>query len=140
MANSIHGTLTEYSLELPLPPKQCSPNGRYHWAEKAKEVKAYRQAVGEYLFYVHKLAGAFEMPVIIDLEFYLCRKDVNYYYPRDEDNARASFKSGQDALVDAGVVPSDSKKNVRAGSVKLYTRAKEHKGRTCVVMTIRTIK
>jgi len=33
-----------YELTLPLPPKECSPNARTHWARKAKAVRVYRQA------------------------------------------------------------------------------------------------
>lgn len=123
---------------LPLPPKKVSPNGRGHWAGKARAVKAYREQCTALMRATHE-APFPPGRVVIDLEFYLCRpvSDKTSFYPRDEDNARGAMKAAQDALKDAAIIPGDGKKYVRVGHTTLYTRAKEHQGFTCVVMTIR---
>jgi Holliday junction resolvase RusA-like endonuclease len=127
----------EQVIVLALPFAELSPNARCHWAAKARKVKEYRQLAA----WVMKLAKLTPVDgrVLIDLEFYLCRVDDGkfFYYPKDEDNARAAMKAAQDALKDAGIVAGDGKKNVGVGATKLYTKAKEHQGYTCVVMTIR---
>jgi Holliday junction resolvase RusA-like endonuclease len=130
---------------LPLPPKKLSPNGREHWRYKAQAVKAYRGSCAEWFqSQMHGIKRSdlpgFQNRVVIDLEFYLCRLkgDESLYYPKDEDNARSAMKAAQDALKDAGIIPGDGKRLVKVGSTTLYTRAKEHRGFTCVVMTLRS--
>lgn len=104
---------------------------------RAKAIKAYRQQCAALMQSAKH--EPFTGRVVIDLEFYLCRvlNDMKSCYPKDEDNARGSMKAAQDALKDAGIIPGDGKKYVRIGETRLYTRAKEHQGFTCVVMTIR---
>lgn len=126
---------------LPLPPQKASPNGRGHWAGKARAVKDYRAQCFRLMVverHLQKIATIKDR-VVIDLEFYLCRvaNDTTSCYSKDEDNARGSMKAAQDALKDAGIIAGDGKKHVRVGRTTLYTRAKEHQGFTCVVMTIR---
>lgn len=123
---------------LPLPPKKLSPNGRgLYWMAKAKAIKSYRNACTALMRNAKQ--EPFAGRVAIDLEFYLCRvfNDTKSYYPNDEDNARGSVKAAQDALKDAGIIAGDGQKFVRVGKTTLYTRAKEHQGFTCVVMTLR---
>lgn len=122
---------------LPLPPVNLSPNARCHWRPKAAAVKAYRQQSAALMRAAQ--VPQFDGLVAVDLEFYLCRiaGDKTSYYPKDEDNARASMKAAQDALMDAGIIAGDGKKHVRVGETLLRTRAKEHKGFTCVVMRVR---
>jgi len=127
---------------LPLPPEKISPNGRGHWGAKARAVKAYRDQCAWIMRQWrinHTEAQLIQGRVIIDLEFYLCRlaNDKTNYYPKDEDNARGAMKAAQDALKDAEIISGDGKRLVGIGETKLYTRAKEHQGFTCVVMTIR---
>lgn len=128
---------------LPLPPKKISPNGRgKHWGGKARAVKAYREQcawIMKQWRFRHTEAELIQGRVIVDLEFYLCRLagDKASYYPKDEDNARGAMKAAQDALKDAEIIAGDGKRLVGIGKTKLYTRAKEHKGFTCVVMTLR---
>lgn len=121
---------------LPLPPIESSPNWRGYWAVKAMAVKTYRQQCAALM---SESGKAFTGRVIVDLEFYYCRVqgDKKSCYSKDEDNARASMKAAQDALKDAGIIPGDGKKFVQMGKTTLYTRAEEHQGFTCVVMTIR---
>lgn len=131
----------EFKVPLSLPPKEASPNGRYHWRLKAAAIQVFRGNCGHVFRVFFRSKGRLATPIVIDLDFYLCRKvgDKYSYYPKDEDNARASAKAAQDALVDAGVVERDSKKFVKAGRTTLHTRKREHKGRTEMVMTIREI-
>lgn len=90
--------------------------------------------------------GALPTPVILHWDFYYGkRRDAsgrilkdNCYRAYDEANAIGSVKAAQDALTDAGIVPDDSKKFVRMGSITLHSTAKEHQGRAMVVLTIET--
>lgn len=123
-------------IELPLPPKACSPNRRGHWRSHADGIAAYRaQTANDY-----RLAkiGALKTPVKMHLDFYLARTAQavysKRYFPKDADNARASFKAGQDAMQEAGLVPGDSKRYVVPGETNLFTTKKQHKGRSCVVV------
>ena len=139
--------MAKFTVELRLPPRELSPNARPHWTLKSKAVKSYREECAS----TFRLANLprFISPVIVHLEFYQFRNPALkvlrprkgvYEFPfaisRDEDNARASFKSGQDSMKDAGVIPDDGRKNVRSGSCTLYSTQKEHQGRTCLVVTI----
>jgi hypothetical protein len=128
-------------IEIPLPPIQLSPNARFmsmHWSQRSKWRKQYRRSVG-FAITAAKVAPV-KMPVVIDADFYLCRAvgDESNYYPKDEDNARASIKSAQDALVDTGIIEKDSRKSVKVGQTRLHATKREHQGRRCVVLTIRT--
>ena len=91
------GATARYSIELPLPPKALSPNTPIHWREKARHVKLYREQCAYLMAELEWGAGGFiPTPVRVHLDFYLCRDPLNTYeyFPRDEDNARASFKAG----------------------------------------------
>lgn len=136
-----------YEIELPLPPKALSSNRNAHnrhWYCKAKAAKEYRQSCGM-AYLAARNAGrlpCFDKPVIVHLHYYLRRiphDDINYY-PKDEDNARGAFKAGQDALVDAGIIPADSRKFVHAGETRLFGTKKEHQGRTCLIVIIETLE
>lgn len=135
-----------YQIELPLPYANCSPNrGKAHWGAKNKVQKQYRDDC--YWVYreamLHgRLPVAFRGPIILHLDFYLCRKafvSEGLYFPRDRDNARASFKGGQDALVRVGVIPDDTHRRVIPGRTDIHSSAQEHKGRMCVVLTIEEV-
>lgn len=62
--------------------------------------------------------------------------DDGFYRPKDEDNALASCKAALDGIRDAGVIKGDSKKYLKIGEVRLYTRKEEHKGKTELVMRL----
>lgn len=80
---------------LPWPDKALSPNARIHWAQRAKAVKAYRQAC----WALTKEAG-----LTIDWEGYIYLW-LTFYPPdrraRDDDNLIASFKGGRDGMAQA---------------------------------------
>lgn len=128
-------------VSLPLPPRELSPNGRFHHLAKARAVKAYR---GSSLLLIRQSRAKAGNPVfghvVIDYEFYLAPAragiDDGLYRPRDVDNAIGAMKAFQDALRDAGLIANDSKRHVHIGDVRLYSNAKEHHGRHAVVATI----
>lgn len=128
-----------YTVQLPLPPPEASPNTRAHRQRKAAAIRHYRECCGLLV----RLAGvpAMRLPVRVDLEFFCgpgnrLERLYGVYRPKDEDNARASAKQIQDALKDAGVVPDDDAKNVRVGRTRIYRTPTEHEGRACVVVTL----
>lgn len=99
-------TNEHWTVDLPYPPKQLSPNARLHWAPKSRKAKQYRQqcwaltletiqAKGWNVFALRKLVEeGQEIHLVIDI------------YPpdrrgRDDDNIIASFKSGRDGIADA---------------------------------------
>jgi len=87
-----------------LPPAAASPNSRAHWAKRYRENKTYAEAV---FFEACEakfnsvdpghLFVPFKRPVVQLTFVFRTRKR------RDEDNLRAGFKAGQDALVLAGI-------------------------------------
>ena len=86
-----------FSVELPWPSKELSPNARHHWSTAAKFKKAYRtrcRALGE-------ASGLAMVPrgvarVSVHLAFFPPDRRA-----RDWDNLVASMKSGLDGLADA---------------------------------------
>lgn len=96
--------MAKIRIEIPmLPPAEWSPNARVHWARRYKAGKVYRKAV----FY-----EAVNARVKVNwkaLEY--ARMGLEFIFPeeriRDEDNHRARFKPGLDALVEAGIIQFD---------------------------------
>lgn len=87
--------MTTYTLHLPWPPKELSPNSRVHWGRKAKAAAKYRrdctivaQGAGCRALACDSLSVAmtFQPP------------DMRR---RDTDNMLASIKSGLDGIADA---------------------------------------
>lgn len=127
-----------FKLELPLPPIQASPNGRFHWGARARATRLYREICGQFVqaqIGRQRVSGK----VIVDLDFYLARKLLpdTFYRPRDKDNAVASIKAAIDSLKDAKLITNDSKKHLNIGRVDLHTTKKEHQGKVGLVITIR---
>lgn len=126
-------------IEVDLPPKALSPNAAgSHWRARHQAEKTYKQQCA----YRFACVGPLPPPITVHLEFYLGRGQATFdrvarrdrYFPKDEDNARSSFKRGQDALIVAGVIPNDSIKYLHAGRIVLFTQAKDHGGRACVMV------
>mgnify|MGYP003149118400 CR=1 FL=1 len=93
--------MRELSLTLRLPPKELSPNSRFHWAAKRQVINSYRS-----------LAGA------MALQQWVGRRPMDqatiqyrFFWPdrrrRDDDNAIGSMKCARDGIADAGVVRDD---------------------------------
>jgi Holliday junction resolvase RusA-like endonuclease len=130
--------MTEYTITLPLPPIQASPNKRFHWGAKARAVRLYREQCSYLIRQATQRKRAISGMVTIDLDFYLCRglQAEGLYLPKDPDNAIASAKAAVDSLKDAGVIKGDSKQYVRLGEVRLHSRKHEHQNRTELVMKL----
>lgn len=112
--------MTQVVVHLSTPPAILSPNVRRHWAAKGGAVKGYREACGWMFKSVRRHFPKDPVPIIIDVEYRAtrgCGGAVCY----DEDNARASLKAAIDGMVDAGIIPTDSKKWLRWGDFTLIT-------------------
>jgi Holliday junction resolvase RusA-like endonuclease len=97
----------ELIIMLALPPKECSPNWRGHWAQKAKAVSEYRTAAR---------AATLQAMVASLPRVYLPARTASVQATfrfktnrrRDRDNLLASLKSALDSLADAGLIVDDS--------------------------------
>lgn len=81
-------------LIVPWPPRELAPNGRAHWAAKARAAKAYRRSC----FFI--AAGCLpelpaEGPIPLMVKFHPPDRRA-----RDLDNLLASMKAGLDGLAD----------------------------------------
>jgi hypothetical protein len=121
------------TIDLPLPPAECSPNWRGHWAKRAKAAKQYREACG---FAGVAARCAWERwhgtpwtplaQATLALLFTYCGRCP------DDDNALASFKAGRDALVDAGLIGGDDPAHLSlAGVSVVQTGEGRHMGWQC---------
>jgi Holliday junction resolvase RusA-like endonuclease len=133
--------MMELTVELPLPPRACSPNGRHYWRVKSAAVKnyrsecamAYRAAWKSHLADKPLISGK----VTVSLEFWQARpfKDGRARF-KDVDNAVASMKAALDALKEANVIADDRAGLLSLGSVELHGQ-KDSAGRCCVVLTLK---
>lgn len=103
-----------------LPPRECSPNWRGHWSQEYRAAKAFREAVYyESVAARNTLRGPWATPAHpfrkarLDLTFIF-----NHWQGRDEDNMRARFKPGQDALVQAQLIANDTPEYLELGSIE----------------------
>ncbi len=100
-------------LELPYPPKSLSPNAREHWGTLATDKATYKNAVYTIARNKRQLTSStfpLKAPVTVVLTFVLPDKRR-----RDWDNALASFKTGLDGIVEAGLLRDDSMEEIRIG-------------------------
>lgn len=110
-------------IEVPLlPGEELSPNARVHWSGRSRASRIYGQAV----FYCcvdvrNRLERRRWQPGFPP--FRRPRLDLTFvfreYRERDEDNLRAQFKPGQDAIVRAGLIEGDSPKHIVMGQVTI---------------------
>ena len=91
-------------VELSLPPKELAPNGRYHWAAKARATKSYRESA--------RLAGLVALGGRTAPRWRQATERALFFHPtsrrRDPDNLLASLKAAFDGLVDAGIIADDA--------------------------------
>jgi len=98
-----------------LPPVEYSPNWRGYWAQRYKAGIVYGEAVYCECVQVRNSGNwhPFKRP----------RLNLTFVFPYkrrfDEDNLRARFKPGQDALVHAGLVEGDSMDNLIMGRIEV---------------------
>lgn len=105
-----------------LPPVESSPNWRGHWSQRYRAAKRYQEAV--YYECVDVRNSLQRQPGAPPFHAYeKARLDLTFVFPqwrgRDEDNLRASFKPGQDAMVQAGLIVDDKKENLTLGEIKV---------------------
>lgn len=109
-----------------LPPKECSTNARVHWAVRHKATQGYKEAV----FYCAKEAGIVPVkPYRYAIITVTCL--VKQRRTRDEDNWRARFKPGQDALVAVGLIARDDTDHIRLRPLK-FVKDKERAPATVI--------
>lgn len=99
-----------------LPPKEYSPNARVHWAERKRAGDAYRDAV---YFEAVNRRNLFDKGKNIETRWKALEyADIGIALIfaeeriRDEDNHRARFKPGMDALMMAGIIRHDDMKHI----------------------------
>lgn len=133
--DALNATVYAVELELPLPSSKCSPNAANalgHWAVSNKARMDYKQECLRRL-------PCFSVPLFrraqIDMVFYLADAEGRYH-PRDHGNAISSMKGSIDALVQCGLLPDDSDKYLVSGSVTLFSKQADHKGRACVTVRL----
>lgn len=109
---------------LPLPPTDLSPNmtSSRHWRLRHAATGEYRM-IARGCFKRDMPRGWSANQVELTME-YFCTRASRGYRPLDVMNALASIKAAVDGMVDAGVVPDDSKKFVSWGRLRLHTTAK----------------
>lgn len=102
-----------------LPPEECSPNYRGHWAKRHRASREYTTAV----FYMaidmrNRLKAKGEFKCIR-----VARLDVTLIFPelrvRDDDNLWTRFKPGRDALVRAGLIEADDMEHLHIGTMNV---------------------
>ena len=102
-----------------IPPQECSPNWRGHWAEKYQPARVYHDAV-YYSCVDTRNRGEKE-----GMKFPLRRAklDLTVVFRgvrrRDRDNILARFKSGLDAVKDAGLIEDDDSEHLEIGKVEI---------------------
>lgn len=103
-----------------LPPVESSPNWRGFWAERYKAAKIYHSAVFYSCVDARNKAYIEGWPL---LPFIKARLNLTFVFAeqrrRDEDNLRARFKPGQDALVDSALVIDDDVEHLQPGEIKI---------------------
>lgn len=119
-----------FEVLLPLPPREVSPNGRHHWAVKARATKLARREAW-YWFRNAMPKHWFPVPITLDV-VYRCPRQARGYKPKDVQNAIGALKASIDGMVDAGVVPDDSAEWVSWGSCRI-----ERAGQSGVSITVK---
>lgn len=104
-----------------VPPVECSPNWRGHWAQQYRAARAYRDAVYyESVNVKNTLKAPWATPAY---PFRRARLDLTFIFrrrqDRDEDNLRASFKPGQDGLVLARLIADDTPEYLELGNIEI---------------------
>lgn len=94
----------KFVITIPMPPKELSPNGRTHWAKKARLVRAERmRACVLALSCKHAGYGFPWKSATVSIE---ARYKTTVF--ADRDNILASLKSTFDGLQDARIVTDDN--------------------------------
>lgn len=113
---------------LPLPPVALSPNrtSHAHWRYRHAATGEYRMTARS-CFNRDKPRDWVSSHVQVAMHYFCC-KTSDGYRPKDVQNAMASIKAGIDGMVDANIVPDDSRKWVSWDRLRLYTTSQECAG------------
>lgn len=95
------------TITVPIPPVELSPNGRSHWATKARKVKVARKQ-GEHaaMFALDELKARPPKWAVATITPMVYIKDRRSRW--DRDNIIGACKAYCDGIADAGIVKNDS--------------------------------
>lgn len=107
-----------FVLAVDLPPKELSPNGRFHRQEKARATADYRELVG-FLAAAERNRMGWVAPkrARMSMVWGLARAPKGSCRPNDPDNAVGAAKALIDGLRDGRVIEDDSWAALELGSV-----------------------
>ncbi len=147
------------TFEIPLPPKDCSPNraSHQHFRHRSTATKEYRKAV--WAIAKEAMPAVYvPVPVRIHHEWYMGQSKTEtslraaylasggkkklpseFYRPRDKQNAIAALKAAIDGIVDARIIPDDNDEWLDWGQCTFYRKPEQHGGRSCVVITLEAL-
>jgi hypothetical protein len=110
--------MTEFKITVyRLPPAECSPNSRAHWAVRKKAADNFSQEV-----YIETLKN--RRMLWPDIYFQFSKAEISLtlivkqHRRRDLDNWWARFKPGADALVQAGILTDDDAEHLQHGKIE----------------------
>ena len=104
-----------------LPPAECSPNARIHWAKRYRAAEVYRGSV----FY--ECVSARNIGLLEGRSFPIARAQVHLTFVfgcrrrRDEDNLLARFKPGLDGIVQSGLIMDDDVNHLEISGLDILT-------------------
>jgi Holliday junction resolvase RusA-like endonuclease len=133
---------------IPLPVKDCSPNGsRGHWAKKQRAFNQYRdvvtalcqQAMEQQEYHGSARIRLHYIWFMAKNQLERQSKTSFFYRPTDIDNAIASLKHAQDGLGVAGLFNVDNSRNVKLGEVILLRKEKDNKGHCTIAVIVEDI-
>lgn len=109
-----------------LPPRNCAQNAHAREFARASAEKCYRELVAHSAQWLPFYAEH----VIIDATFFVAGKGNadGLYRPQDVQNAIGALKAAIDGIVDAGLIPGDSRKHVSWGCVSILPDSLMQKG------------
>lgn len=124
-----------YTITLPLPPKELSPNARVHWAAKARAVKGYREyAWAEAKRLIGRDAAPKWKNATAQATFHFLT-----FARRDKDNFQAMLKPAFDGIRDAGIIDDDCGGEGSSGFTPLPPIFAPVKDREGVVIEIKEV-
>jgi len=94
--------VTELAIELPLPPKELSPNARTYFIKKNKFTQQYRCIAKVAANYAKGRGFKAWRKAETEIQWFTKTKKQP-----DPDNALATLKAGFDGIADAGIVTND---------------------------------
>ncbi len=115
----------ELLVKLPLPPSECSQNFHGDWRRRMRVTKQYREKCGWAWLSAAKAAGWVQQQSVEVEAVYCCYSKCEGYKARDIQNAIGAMKPAIDAMVDAGIIPGDTKNHLDWGRVELLTTMKD---------------